>query len=369
MATRSGLAAPPIAVQMDTRSAARPRLASARFDWLATGLAGAVVAGGHVDGWAHTNERAETFFTPYHALLYAALVANLAFLLAASPPARGLRDRYRAAPLGYGLSLLGVAVFAAGGVADLIWHQVYGVESDFAALVGSSHLPLFAGAFLIVTGPLRSGWAHVRQGALAEGWIARGPMILSAAWLLALCNFVATFFHPFGVTLAVDPPPSRVIGAHYQQALGVAGFILEGALVTGVLLMLLAGSGWRLPAGAAFVVIALPVTMAALTRGSSLGTSGWATIAVGVAGGLAAEAFIRLLRPAPARPARVWAVGLLVPAALFAFDMAALGLTGDVWWPVHVWTGAVFFGGVAGLLVAFLLAPPWPHAATAGHDP
>ena len=51
--------------------------APAGFDWAMTGLGAALVVGAVIDGWAHNHDPGlETFFTPWHALLYSALLVN-----------------------------------------------------------------------------------------------------------------------------------------------------------------------------------------------------------------------------------------------------------------------------------------------------
>jgi hypothetical protein len=57
-----------------------PRSGS-RFDWIATALAATFTGGVFLDGWAHTHGRVDdTFFTPWHAVLYAGFLA-MALLL------------------------------------------------------------------------------------------------------------------------------------------------------------------------------------------------------------------------------------------------------------------------------------------------
>src|SRR5262249_28162803 len=63
-----------IAQDIDTRG-------NCAFDWAAAILSGAFIGGVFLDGWAHTHGRVDdTFFTPWHAILYAAFLA-LATLL------------------------------------------------------------------------------------------------------------------------------------------------------------------------------------------------------------------------------------------------------------------------------------------------
>lgn len=91
--------------------------------WLVVGL--------FVDGWAHNNDKPESFFTPWHGLLYSGFVATAAWMtwLVACGVRRGAAVG-DAVPLGYGPGLVGVAVFALGGVVDAVWHQVFGFEVD-----------------------------------------------------------------------------------------------------------------------------------------------------------------------------------------------------------------------------------------------
>lgn len=55
----------------------------------------------------------------------------------------------RALPYGYGLALAGVLLFAAGGVLDLLWHTLFGIEADLDALLSPTHLKLALAAMLI----------------------------------------------------------------------------------------------------------------------------------------------------------------------------------------------------------------------------
>lgn len=45
-----------------------------------------------------------------------------------------------AIPAGYSLGLLGVIIFALGGLGDMWWHTVFGIERDVATLLSPTHL-------------------------------------------------------------------------------------------------------------------------------------------------------------------------------------------------------------------------------------
>ena len=94
----------------------------------AVGICGVwISAGFFLDAWAHGHVPVETFFTPYHAVFYTGLLA-VAIVLAA------FVLRYRsygyawvnAVPRAYRLAMLGIPIFLAGGIGDLIWHRLLG---------------------------------------------------------------------------------------------------------------------------------------------------------------------------------------------------------------------------------------------------
>lgn len=114
----------------------------------------------YLDGWAHTHELPDTFFTPWHGVIYSGFLVAALFLLATF-----VRQRKQSLPMpeGYGLSLIGVGLFLMGGVADLIWHSYLGIEANLSAEYGTPHLVLAAAGILITTGPLRAAWLAKRE--------------------------------------------------------------------------------------------------------------------------------------------------------------------------------------------------------------
>ena len=98
---------------------------SIRLDWAIAIFSCVNVFGLFIDGWAHNHGRVDnTFFTPWHALLYSAILA--AGLLLVVTHFRNVNRGYRwsrALPKGYTLSLVGFLIFVLGGVGDLVWHE------------------------------------------------------------------------------------------------------------------------------------------------------------------------------------------------------------------------------------------------------
>jgi hypothetical protein len=102
-----------------------------------------LIGGVFADGFAHNNLRdtLEGFFSPWHAILYSGFTATALWIawLVAGQARAGLRG-LNALPIGYEWGALGVIVFGLGGVGDLIWHSVFGIEVGTSALLSPTHL-------------------------------------------------------------------------------------------------------------------------------------------------------------------------------------------------------------------------------------
>jgi hypothetical protein len=111
------------------------------------------------DGKSAAGDVDNTFFTPWHAVLYSGYGATAGVLLAALMRNHAAGQPWRRAlPDGYGLSLLGALIFALAGVGDMVWHTLFGVEVSTAALLSPTHLLLALGGALMTSGPLRAAW-------------------------------------------------------------------------------------------------------------------------------------------------------------------------------------------------------------------
>jgi Tol biopolymer transport system component len=194
----------------DATRSSNPK-SSTGFEWLMGALAVLLIGGLDLDIWAHSHGKVDqSFFTPWHAVLYGAMALNgivLGIVMANNVLRRGYPWR-RALPEGYGLSLVGVISFAICGALDLAWHTLFGIEEDIQALLSPTHLLLATSAALILTGPLRSAAFRFDASARA-GWRALGPMVLSICAVLTLLGLFSQFAHPmidvFGMKTAVQP--------------------------------------------------------------------------------------------------------------------------------------------------------------------
>jgi hypothetical protein len=325
-----------------------PILPTWQFEWVVVVLCTWLLSGAYLDSWAHRHlARLETFFTPWHAVLYSGMFAILAFLSITA-----LRNRNRGyglgqvLPAGYGLSLVGCVLFGIGGVIDLFWHLKFGIEVNLAALISPPHLLLMASLALIVTGPLRAAWRR-------PGTQAPLTAVISASLLLSVFTFFDQFDQPLVNTWAAmqTAPPGTV---WYMQQLGILGLMVQTALLTGVVLYLL--SRFTLPFGSITVLVGLNgVLLAALEQNFDL-------IAVAIIGGLSADLVLFWLKPGPERVIALRTAAFLGPAGVSSLYLLFLQVTRGIGWPITLWLGSIVVSGAIGLLLSYLsVHPPIPR--------
>jgi hypothetical protein len=308
------------------------------FDRLMSLLSAWLVGGLFLDGWAHTHGRVDqSFFTPWHAVFYSGFAAVALALLVTIARGRLAGREWRAAiPSGYGSTLAGVVTFAAGGVGDLIWHTLFGIERSIEALLSPTHLMLITGIVLIASGPLRAAW---RRRVDRLSWERGLPALLALLYILAALMFITQYLYPFDSDWY-----SRDVALDIGSALTFTAILMGG-------LLLLSGR-WRLPFGWVTLLLGgVALTMSALT---DIRQSIWLALVVG----LIADALYALLLPTRARAGRVRLFAFAVPATLFAGFFFALNLYGLLDWVIHLWTGVIFLTGAVGVLLSFLLVPP-----------
>jgi hypothetical protein len=334
----------------DTTVPARPR--ASWGDDLAAALLGTWVVGGlFLDGWAHVNQPGlETFFSPWHGVFYLGFLVSTVVL--ARLVTRHQRGRFDPAlvPAGYGLGLVGVAMFVAGGVADGVWHTMFGIEVGVAALLSPSHLLLLSGGLLMVTSPVRSAWSSAQLPARAPA-----TALLPALWATALTTAVVLFFFQYlsaFVTRAPSTPEVEGPDGLLTTIVGVASVLVTNLIVVAPVLLL--ARRWRLPFGTVALVAGAGAVGLTSLREFALG----ALVPAMVAGGLAADVLVARLRPGPDRPGAFRAVAVLVPLLLWGAWMAVYAMAYGVAWPPELWAGVLGMACLGGLGLSVLVLPP-----------
>lgn len=314
------------------------------FDWMMIALSALFLTGLWVDGWAHFHGQVDgSFFTPWHFLFYSSF-ALVALFLGANQfrnTGKGYAFR-RALPKGYWLSLIGAVIFALGGVGDLIWHTLFGIEAGTEALMSPTHLMLAIGMALVFTGPVRSIWFRFRDRTqAARGWRELGPLIIGVTLVTTLLMFFSSYANPI-----VSPYIERGRSSMYQD-FSVIGILFTATLYAGVTTLLL--RRWRLPFGSYTILFGVSTAMLTVLNDVFVLVPG------AVVTGLIVDVLVYRLRPSMERMAQFFTIAFIAPALYFALYFLTVSQMIRIQWSVHVWAGTIFTSGLIGLMMAFLV--------------
>lgn len=343
MSTRTHAAQPGTA--RPTLDQADQRLAVAFGAWMIAGL--------FIDGWAHDNNQPESFFTPWHGILYSGFLASTGAAIWSMRRHRDLAGPVRArVPVGHGLTLASLVVFGLGGLGDLVWHETFGVEVGVEALVSPTHLLLLIGGLVLLTAPVRSAWrTDGSPGTLKE---FLGPL-LSVTFAVAVVGFFLVYLSPF-VNRAAASEFERRPGvphdhpatdpAELLQLVGIGSILMTTVIV--VIGMQLVLRRWQDPPKGSFtLMLGIAVILFVALDEFAQPT----LMFVGIIAGAAADAAVRRL------PA--WAAGGVAALALWAayFGLAA-AFEGGVAWTAELWTGATVLAAVVACGIGLAANPP-----------
>jgi hypothetical protein len=343
--------------QVGQRDLARPRT-SWIDDMVLVLASGWVITGMVLDAWAHTHQRLESFFTPWHGVLYSGFFVLMAWMAWIALRARLLRRVGRGLPVGYGLGMVGVGVFLLSAVGDGIWHMLFGVEVGIEAQFSPTHIGLFLGALLIFTTPLRAAWSSSEPGP-APTMRAFLPALFSLAWTTTLVQFLFLYVSAFR-----EDAPSLSSGRSGAGLVAIPAYLeitrvrgLVSVQVTNLLLLgplLLLTRRWRPPFGTATLLFGTVAVLVAVVDEFARGE----VVVVALAGGLAADWLI--VRSAR-WPNRIWAhraIAVGAPLALWVSYFLAIQVRWGIAWPAELWAGSVFFAALGGFALSLLMVPP-----------
>jgi len=321
-------------------------------------LASWMTLGGFVDGYAHRNlDTPETFFTPWHGVLYSGFLAVAGWLtwlvIRNRPRATSLAA---AIPVGYGSSVAGVLVFAAGGLGDMVWHMAFGIEVSIDALLSPTHLMLLVGALLILSGPLRAAWLdHGPEPGLGR----LIPALLAVTMAAGQLGFFFQYMDGTSVRLMQTPYVPGTEEGYFAVVAGIGSILITTIILVGCLLLFM--RRWALPPGAGLILFGgFGLLMEALE-----GFEFPEDLIAPLAAGLTVEALSPVLRPSTSPPALLRLFVFVVPVVLWGVRFAVFELYSDINWPVAVWTGIIVFSGLTGVGLSLLVSPPVGGVAAA----
>jgi hypothetical protein len=322
--------------------------------WLIVGL--------FSDGWAHHNiPDLETFFTPWHGVLYSGFAATALWF--AWLGRRGGLRWFNALPRGYGWGAAGIGVFAVGGLADMAWHLVFGVEAGLDALLSPSHLTLFVGGLLLLSSAIRSRWGAGDSRSLVA--------LVAVALTTALVSFFLLYANEFAASAPTVPfehlPESdpRHTAAQLPATSGLGAFLITTALL--VVPLVMAWRRGRHPRGQLLVLVAtlawLATVIVDFEPAAIVGATG-ATLGAGIGELLLA----RLDRPGLPAGLRLPILAAVTALTVWAGHLLALASFDTIAWSIELTTGVVFMSALAAAALGALGTTPRVPPASIGHD-
>ena len=346
----SGEAPPPLDPDHSTRGEDLVTLAVSV--WLLGGL--------FLDGYAHVyviDTETEDFFTPWHGVIYAGLAALGAWIAFVGYRRRRPGPLVDWFPRSYRLALVGLGLFALGGIGDGIWHTIYGIEIGVDALLSPTHLVLFTGGLLLAWTPVRSSAARGD----ASPWLAVGAATVVTAVIVFFLQYLWLIPYPFYAQQFFDPVTNA--GTNQIQVFFGGAITSVGALLGPLLLV---AKRWRLPFGAATLVWGVTAALEGLAFSQRL-----VAVLVVAAAGLAFDVVLAAGRRSRYGLRAAAATG---PVVLFAGYLVWTAIDESLRWPPEIWGGLCATVGLVGLGLVLLqeqqpLGDPPPQASVGGPRP
>jgi hypothetical protein len=301
-----------------------------------------MIIGLFLDGWAHQAEKPETFFSPWHGILYSGFAAAVVWFAydswrfarenaeAAAAAKAGPSDRVIA---------IGLIVFIVGAVGDAVWHEVFGIEVDLEALVSPSHLALFIGGFLMVTSPLRIAAADPSYR--PSTWRAWFPQGITLTLATAVILFFTQYLSVFQYTAFGHWPGAT---GEFRQIMDLAGILVTNAIL--LMAMLWTLWRWRPPVGA----FTLFFTACGLLVAGLEGFDTVELVLAFVVGGVVADIAINVR----AKPMLIASVASF---ALWSVFFAVAEWSYTIEWSPELWAGAIVLATASSALLAGLTRP------------
>ncbi len=297
------------------------------------------IIGLYLDGWAHIHDKPESFFSPWHGVLYSGVGAAVAYF--------AFREYILRKPSAVSDRLLtaGFIVFATGAGLDFAWHEIFGIEVGLEALLSPTHLMLLTGGVLMVSYPVRA--AASRPGPRKVSFPGLFAVIVSLTITAALVQFFMQFFaaHRFGGLW-----PSGMGQELFEVGAIGAVFVTNAILLAATFI---AVRRWDTPLGTfalMYGVIATGVT-------GMFEFNVWQHIPAAIASGLFADLLVKALRPSIERRNQALVFAALIPLVMWGLWLGAMHIAFGVRWSIDLWAGTVYLSVLEGVGLAVLAFP------------
>ncbi|MEV0902017.1 hypothetical protein [Actinoplanes sp. NPDC049802] len=319
---------------------------SARERWVLLVASAWLVIGLQLDAYAHaTTPELETFWTPWHGVLYSGIAASgftLLWIMRSRLPGIPTYRSVLALPNALRIPLAGMAFLLVGGGVDTLWHNIWGIERDMEIFVSPSHEFIILGMVLVAMGPALMLAANPGDRLDLSGALLVGVSTLFAALPMHIYSLHATalgFRH-----LGSDLDPVPVYSPDSQ--------LVHGYLFSTVLLLvpfLAIGRRWPLPIGLPSILVGLIAVFMHLMFDSE--RPWWPALTVAAAA-FAAEIVLRALNPLVKLGVNGrWVLfGLVTPPFVWGAVLLVGKLeTGTTGFNIHMVTGLLTLTAITGV--------------------
>jgi len=303
-----------------------------------------MVCGLFLDGWSHNRHRPETFFTPWHGVLYSGFAGAVVWSVWEARRELGA-GQARQPVAGERLTFLGAAIFGLGMGGDFLWHIAFGIERNIDALLSPTHLTLMTGGLLMASAPLRAALATRRANDAPTGLRDMLPVLVSAAMTTAVAAFFLMYLSAFrgDVAISTVSTDGRFGVGELHVIHGIAMVLTTNALFVGAAIVL--ARAWWLPPGSLTLVFTIVAVLSSGLDGFRHPELVTVTVLGGaVADGLAARGQLRLMAP-------------LASLAMWAAWFGLVAADGVMRWPATLWGGAVFLAVASSVALSALAIP------------
>ncbi|MBU8829770.1 hypothetical protein [Mycolicibacterium goodii] len=321
--------------------------------WILLGAALRLVTGLQLDSYAHaTIPDLETFWTPWHGVLYSGIAACgfvlLWLLRPRLPEAITYRSVLTHTPPALRLPVIGMGMLLVGGGIDTLWHNLFGIEKGLEIFTSPSHYLIIGGMVLVAAGPaLMLATAPARTLRPSSAVVVTASTVLASLPLHIYTQHASSLSHP---RLGTGDDPMRTFSLDGQMLHGYFG-----STVLLLLPILLIGRRWPLPVGMPTALVALPALLLSVMFSDT--GEGWLPITVALT-----AAVIELLARASLggmaglRADTRWLLlGLLSPIVLWGSVFAVASVKDGMGWGPHVMSGVLTFAAFSGLGTAYVV--------------
>ncbi len=314
----------------------------------AVAVFGAWMIGGlFLDGWAHQAEKPETFFSPWHGILYSGFAAAVAWFAWDGWRHPGVKTGPADRIIGIGL-----ITFIIGAIGDGFWHEIFGIEVDLEALVSPSHLALLIGGFLMVSSPLRIAAADPSYR--PTNWRAWFPQGVTLTLCAALLLFFTQYLSAFGY---VGAPWHRGSAAfeEFAQVSDLASVLATNAIIVAALLW--AAWRWRTPFGAFTLLFTASGVLLSGLEGFDIIEVAIAFLLAGLVADVAVSRGAKPLVTAGAASLALWSLFFFIARLSYGMN-----------WSPELWAGAIVLAAASSVLMSSLLRPVAQAAVVAAPE-